>query len=473
MVLLLAAMAAATAAGGRPNTSLATVPVGYFGGNTLHRGDANIAMLAKLRIVMIEKWEGHCWADCLANSSSPACLPSCNEEGIIIDTHRRIKAINPGVSSVMYLNTLLDFPYYHIHGVFAAANALTIDSVTKKPISIRNDNGMEGINVFGFDTEAGVQLYIEAIKNITASGVIDGFFGDKWAKGASQNKNGSWSICNKECGSVTASQAAAWNAGKQKVLAAVTAEVGDGPYYQNGGDFQGVGSNFAGYFNTCPWLRHGDPRDGIASVLGVLANHTYGYFDATGDQHDDTDPNDPATLQGTCTGDCLARFLLAVEEGAFLGADGWDETYGLPLGNPLGPATYTAATRTSPATLHRNFSSGTYVHFTYDASGVNGSGVVFWGGHPRPPTPPPPPPPTVPCGAYRSTTLNNTQFAADAVARTTAPSAEACCEACGATPRCADWTWFGPTGTNACHQMGPASKRRSANGVVAGVIVRT
>lgn len=48
--------------------------------------------------------------------------------------------------------------------------------------------------------------YIEAIKNITASGVIDGFFGDKWAKGASQNKNGSWSICNKECGSVTASQ---------------------------------------------------------------------------------------------------------------------------------------------------------------------------------------------------------------------------------------------------------------------------
>lgn len=49
MALLLAAMAAATAAGGRPNTSLATVPVGYFGGNTLHRGDANIAMLAKLR----------------------------------------------------------------------------------------------------------------------------------------------------------------------------------------------------------------------------------------------------------------------------------------------------------------------------------------------------------------------------------------------------------------------------------------
>ena len=38
-----------------PNTSLATVPTAYFGGDTAHRSDANIAMLAKARIVMIEK----------------------------------------------------------------------------------------------------------------------------------------------------------------------------------------------------------------------------------------------------------------------------------------------------------------------------------------------------------------------------------------------------------------------------------
>ena len=43
-----------------PNTSFATVPTAYFGGNQARRGNANIKMLSKMRIVMIEKWEGVC-----------------------------------------------------------------------------------------------------------------------------------------------------------------------------------------------------------------------------------------------------------------------------------------------------------------------------------------------------------------------------------------------------------------------------
>ena len=39
-----------------PDTSLATVPCAYFGGNAAHRAEANIEMLAKMRLVMIEKW---------------------------------------------------------------------------------------------------------------------------------------------------------------------------------------------------------------------------------------------------------------------------------------------------------------------------------------------------------------------------------------------------------------------------------
>jgi hypothetical protein len=44
-----------------PNTSLATIPVAYFGGKggrSGARSPTNIAMLAKMRIVMLEKWEG-------------------------------------------------------------------------------------------------------------------------------------------------------------------------------------------------------------------------------------------------------------------------------------------------------------------------------------------------------------------------------------------------------------------------------
>ena len=78
----------------------------YFGGNAAHRGQANIEMLAKCRLVMIEKWEGHCWQDCLAQGvGSPPCEASCDVESLIVDTLRRVKAINPSVAGVLYLNT--------------------------------------------------------------------------------------------------------------------------------------------------------------------------------------------------------------------------------------------------------------------------------------------------------------------------------------------------------------------------------
>ena len=117
-----------------PNTSLATVPVGYFGGNAQHRGDANVAMLAKMRIVMIEKWEGPCWTECLNNSKSPSCQAGCAVENDMLETLRRVKAANPAVATVFYFNTLLAFPFYSINGVYEANDALTIDSTTKKPI---------------------------------------------------------------------------------------------------------------------------------------------------------------------------------------------------------------------------------------------------------------------------------------------------------------------------------------------------
>ena len=131
-----------------------------------------------MRLIMIEKWEGRCWQECLGNGTgSPSCQPSCGVENFILDTLQRVKALNPGTATVLYWNTLLAFPFYTAVGKFQAANALTIDSETKKPIVIRNDNGMEGIFVYGFDTAEGVQLYIDTVKNLTSTGIVDGFFG--------------------------------------------------------------------------------------------------------------------------------------------------------------------------------------------------------------------------------------------------------------------------------------------------------
>ena len=131
-----------------------------------------------MRLIMIEKWEGRCWQECLGNGTgSPACKSSCGVENYILDTLQRVKTINPSTATVLYWNTLLAFPFYTAVGKFKAANALTIDSETKKPIVIRNDNGMEGIYVYGYDTDKGVQLYIDTVKNLTATGIVDGFFG--------------------------------------------------------------------------------------------------------------------------------------------------------------------------------------------------------------------------------------------------------------------------------------------------------
>jgi hypothetical protein len=78
--------------------SLATVPWGYYGGIARHRDDANIAMLSKARLVIIEKWEGPCWESCLAHGpSSPACQASCGVGTDILATMGRIKTRNPRV----------------------------------------------------------------------------------------------------------------------------------------------------------------------------------------------------------------------------------------------------------------------------------------------------------------------------------------------------------------------------------------
>ena len=448
-----------------PDLSLDTVPIGYFGGNAAHREQPNIDMLAKCRLVMLEKWEGHCWQDCLAQGpGSGPCQPSCNAEGSIMDTMRRIKAVNPKVSTVMYLNTLLAFPFYALVGKYQAANALTRDSVTNKPIAIRNDNGMEGIFVWGFDTVEGQQLYLDAIRNYTYSGVVDGFFGDKWNKGATpierNRPDGGWEICNKECGNVSAQQGRQWNQGKAKVLKAATQYVGDGPYFSYGwfasGTAEGnVSSNLDGNWQGAPGLRPGtDPRDFIASVQGWLHGtpssppHKYVYMNPAGDQHWTTDPNDPATLQGNCVGDCLARFLLGLEQGVILGADGWDESYDKPLGAPLGPAVFIDRTPSNPvATLTRTFSSGTKVVFTYsnttDPEGtMSGTGEIWWGGvKPVPHPAPPAPAQYMKCGSCGSSLLASVGFKGGELAANVTSSPSTCCRLCAETgATCAKWT---------------------------------
>lgn len=311
------------------------------------------------------------------------------------------------------------------------------------------------------------------MKNLTSTGYVDGFFGDKWDSGAKQNKKGHWQICNHECGNVTASQAAAWNKGKAVALKAATEYVGKGPYFSNGNEFEGVMSNLNGHWGGDRGLKSGDPRDNIKDVNDHLVNHSYFYMSCTGDQHWTTDPNDPKSLVSACNDQALGRFLLAVEEGCFFGTNGWDPDYAKPLGDPTGPAVYTPASGDMPATLHRNFSSGTYIIFTYSKTGKDGTSEIFWEGKPPPPPPPPSPPVVIQCGSCGSTLLNDTTFASDDIApKIVTNSALACCNKCTTNPECVQWAWHG-TSDQTCHLHGKKSTLKQQTGTVAGVMNRT
>ena len=68
--------------------------------------------MARFPLVTLEKWHGACVgsADKCPDISRES-YPCCEEERIVSDL-RRVKAINPNASTVIYFNMVLDFPQY-------------------------------------------------------------------------------------------------------------------------------------------------------------------------------------------------------------------------------------------------------------------------------------------------------------------------------------------------------------------------
>lgn len=345
-----------------PNTSLSTIPVAYFGGTTAPRPPTNYAMLSRMRIVMVEKWEGHCWADCLKNATASPPLPcssSCAVERDMLHTLKQVKALNPAVSTVMYWNTLLAFPFYAAVGrIRDQGHALLVDSNTGSPLMLRNDNGMPGIGVPDFGKVECRKLWLGAVQNWVDTGVVDGIFGDKWNVYATQNvsntssgKAQGWAVCNHWCGGIAEDQAMAFNVGKKAVLNDTAAFLGPDAVF---------------FSATDDLVKHSrNPSEMIASVNKQLATTRYAWVYGARDQQPD---HDPTNTTSQCPPRMVALFLLAVEEGAFLGCQGWSEDFARPLGKPL------SAAITMGATMTRHFESGTWVEWDLEEN----DGMVHW-----------------------------------------------------------------------------------------------
>ena len=379
------------------NTSWATIPTGYFGGaKNGTRSDAEIAILARMRVVFIEKWEGPCWDECLANSSlSPPvpCSASCNEEEYQLGTIARIKARNPDVATAFYLNSLYDFPYYALAGEMAAED-FHLRDVNGTVIGMENDDAMKHIPLFDWGNAGAVTKYLDFHRMLQARG-SDGTFPDKPNVFAFE-KNQRWWICENPggppskhvwsdaCGEITAAQAKAYNAGKLAVLRGLYELYGKRSALgcTSGSPIPALNVSWPVLFLHSYELGHvplRDPVEAHTNLVRALSSSngsTYAYY-MMGD-------SGSTAMTCGCTPDEVVRFLLIAVPGAVLGCNGIDssEKHPVPpldwwaryLGDPLGPPQ-----NKTDRIFERVFSSGTSV--LYDTKTGNGT-IVWRGGKP-------------------------------------------------------------------------------------------
>jgi hypothetical protein len=104
-------------------------------------------------------------------------FPARAEEANQLATLAAVKARNPAVPGVFYLNTILDFNFLGLHQKYADADAL-VHNTDGSLCELVNDNGMRNITVFDYGTAAGRALWLGEVKRLVATGVVDGFYGD-------------------------------------------------------------------------------------------------------------------------------------------------------------------------------------------------------------------------------------------------------------------------------------------------------
>jgi hypothetical protein len=449
-----------------PSTSLDTLPVVYMGGNSAPRPAENVEMLAKMRYVVIEKWEGPCWNECLANiTKKTPCEPSCDEEAVQLATLAAVKKLNPKVAGIMYLNTILDFHFLRLHQTLVEADAL-VRNVDGSVCQLINDNGMTNITVYDYSKPIGQKIWLDEVQRLVETGTVDGFYGDTMQVYATENnRTGLWELCKKShhtCCEMNESTAQLYNAGKNKTMEAA---------------YEFLGPK-AVFFKISNVMTHGGntPEQMNATIAGRATaglDHRGPYVHISrGDQRTSHDPHDVASA---CSGDDIALFMLAVQPGAFLGCDGWDPAFGKPLGTPTGPM----ARNSTDGTYSRSFASGTTVSWDPRLEGPKGR--IHWAGDPPgpsppppPPLPPPPPPPPPPLPPTKTCPhpASDCSWPHANVGSKRVDSWSECCDVCSSRSACAKWVFHSgeasaaePSGLCALHgssaigphRLGPGS----------------
>jgi hypothetical protein len=298
------------------------------------------------------------------------CSPSCDGEASQLDTIRRVKAANPNVAVGFYQNSLYAWSFQKLTGEFAEANLL-MRATNGSVIGLEQDNGLKHQPVFDLSDPKGVDKWLNWTSTLVNEYGVDGIFMDKPNVFPITNKTAdSWELCEgphgpmsghawAECCALIPEPAAAnYTTGKNRLLQEVKANFNKASAF--------ITSTSNGTMRFIGSISRSNVKALLSTVKDALADEGSVYLAST-DQHSDWDPTNTTSQ---CTDEQLAKFMLVVEEGAFVGCNGNDARFDLPLGNPTGPAVEKPASHWT-----RSFSSGTQVW--YDESTHNAT--ISWG----------------------------------------------------------------------------------------------
>jgi len=254
------------------------------------------------------------------------------------------KRVNPKISVVMYLNSLLNFPNYNLTGHYFAKPTLLLHDKNGDIGHLQNDAGLGNLTVPDFSVPEAQSLWLEAMHNATRTGLIDGIFADKAVKNANSDK-----VCNHGCIKLEHDKATAWAAGHLNIVRVGHAQLGEGVMMRKGGSLVD-GESDASVYNE--WSD--PPTKNNVEETTKLRQQVNGYVFAYAGKK--------------CDEDTIAAFLMVLDTRVYLQCEDWLDDFAKPLGKPIAPASIV------DGVYSRTFASGT----TATWNSRTGKGAVGW-----------------------------------------------------------------------------------------------
>lgn len=344
------------------------------------------------------------------------CDSSCNQHSSQENVFKRVKAsaarqgLHPP-HSIMYMNAVYLWPF---DAASALGSAACVTDSTGAPHEESCDPGIYPSRFFDFSKSAGAKAWLDIIRTHVVKGAADGVYVDcdqtipfhcprnassEAADICTAKRNGHLKSINEN---VTRAAVEAYRNGHNTTLleAFRLVQSAHGTFYNKGAPsnktmaecanwnpLTGKGRMEGACTGNIIWSGPKSlPSKGDATLppphlseyikSNMRSGKPYvivGGANSFSDPRSETlaqnqDIGDGRSLRKTCTEDRVAQFLLAVEPGAYLLCNAWDERFGRPLGKPTGDAMLTGTTWT------RAFESG--VIATWDSK--TKTGKVVW-----------------------------------------------------------------------------------------------